>query len=479
MVRRAPLSIYRPVAAWTLAVLGPCALTAVFHLIGHSVNVGSALLILLCVALGVTTLGGRGPGLLASVTSVLLTMYFVAVPTGFSVHRVEDLVALVVFALVTLVTGFLVEKAAHQAQLALVARKQAKALGRSAAALVGHPNPLAALLEELRSAFDLEATALVERTDHGWRCIDACGATVVTTPDDGTSIDLADDGSVKLIISGNTVEPDQLAVLRAFGDQIAVARQAEQLRAEAARAAVIAEGDELRAALLRAVSHDLRTPLATIKASASGLLQTEVQFSASDQRELLVDIDQSADRLTRMVRDLLDMSRLQAGVMPLRLGPTALEEVVATALASLPTAHDRVEADISESLPLVMLDQGLFERAVANITSNAISWSPPSSMVSLAAHQMGDVVVLRIADHGPGVPREQHERIFVPFQRLGDRSNEAGAGLGLAIAKGFADAMAIDLRLEETVGGGLTMVMELPIAHEHSPNLSGRHEVSV
>jgi two-component system sensor histidine kinase KdpD len=238
------------------------------------------------------------------------------------------------------------------------------------------------------------------------------------------------------------------------------------LRADVANADVLAEADALRAALLRAVSHDFRTPLAIIKASASGLLHTDVDFTESDRRLLLHDIEGAADRLDRMVRDLLDMSRLQAGAVELTLSAVALEEVVAAALAGVPDAQHRVEVDVSESLPRVLADAALLERALANLVSNAVAWSPRDIPVRVVAGLVGTFIDLRVIDRGPGVAVEYRDRIFVPFQRLGDRSNDAGAGLGLAIAKGFVEAMGARLDLDDTPGGGLTLSIRLAVADE-------------
>src|SRR6185295_7272 len=246
----------------------------------------------------------------------------------------------------------------------------------------------------------------------------------------------------------------------------AMAVEARRLRVDAANADLLSEANALRAALLQAVSHDFRTPLATIKASASGLLHEEAAFSDSDRRLLLVDIDDAADRLDRMVRDLLDMSRLQVGALDLTLSSVALEEVVAAALGALSAAPGRVEVDVPESLPTVLADAALLERAVANLVSNALAWSPDGSPVKVQAGQIGSSIDLRIVDRGPGIPHDERERIFLPFQRLGDRSNDAGVGLGLAIARGFIEAMGARLSLDDTPGGGLTMTIRLQIADE-------------
>jgi two-component system sensor histidine kinase KdpD len=167
-----------------------------------------------------------------------------------------------------------------------------------------------------------------------------------------------------------------------------------------------------------------------------------------------------------MVRDLLDMSRLQVGALDLKLSSVALEEVVAAALSGLSVGAGRVEVDVAESLPMVLADPALLERAVANLVSNALAWSPDASPVKIQAGQIGSSIDLRIVDRGPGIPLDDRERIFLPFQRLGDRSNDAGVGLGLAIARGFIEAMGARLSLDDTPGSGLTMTVRLQIADE-------------
>jgi two-component system sensor histidine kinase KdpD len=339
-------------------------------------------------------------------------------------------------------------------------------LARSAATLVGAHDPLPDLLEQLRATFGLSGATVFERSDDGWWPTHASGHPQLLSPDEGTAIDISAAGNLRLVVSDNALQPQQLEVLRAFGDQLAMAVEARRLRTDAANADLLAEANALRAALLQAVSHDFRTPLATIKASASGLLQIGVEFSDDDRRQLLNDIEGAADRLDRMVRDLLDMSRLQAGAVELQLRAVALEEVVAAALTGIANANRRVEVVVSESLSTVSADAALLERAIANLVSNALAWSPVDVPVRVEAGQVGRSIDLRIIDRGPGVAPADRERIFLPFQRLGDRSTDAGAGLGLAIAKGFIEAMGARLVLDDTPGGGLTLTIRLNIAEE-------------
>jgi two-component system sensor histidine kinase KdpD len=233
---------------------------------------------------------------------------------------------------------------------------------------------------------------------------------------------------------------------------------------EAARTAeTLAVADRTRAALLAAVSHDLRTPLASAKAAVTSLRGTDVAWSPEEQAELLATADESLDRLARLVENLLDMSRLQAGALALSVQPVALEEVVPRALDSLGDDAHGVMTDLPESVPEVRADAALLERVVANLVSNALRHAPGSS-VHVTATASPQEVQLRVIDHGPGVPRAAYERIFAPFQRLGDTQADAGVGLGLALARGLIEAMEGSLRPEQTPGGGLTMVVTLPSA---------------
>ena len=219
----------------------------------------------------------------------------------------------------------------------------------------------------------------------------------------------------------------------------------------------------MRAAILQSVSHDLRTPLSSIKASVSSLLQHDIEWTDKDRAEFLATIDAEADRLNRVVGNLLDMSRLQSGAVQTSLRSVGLEEVVGATLASLSGLADVVVVDVPETLPLVRVDPALLERALANVVSNAIAWSPEGEKVRLEAAEVVGRLHIRVIDRGPGIALSQRERVFEPFQRLGDRSNDTGAGLGLAIAKGFVEVLGGTITLDDTPGGGLTVTIELPI----------------
>ena len=231
----------------------------------------------------------------------------------------------------------------------------------------------------------------------------------------------------------------------------------------------------MRAALLAAVSHDLRTPLASAKAAVTSLRSDDVQWAAEDRDELLATADESLDKLTRLVENLLDMSRLQAGAMSVFPRPADLGEIVARSLDDLGPGGKTVLVEMPADLPEVLVDPGILERVISNLIANALRYSPPGSPPLLTASSLGDQVELRVIDRGPGIPEEQASRMFVPFQRLGDTDNTTGIGLGLALSRGLTEAMEGTLEPEETPGGGLTMALSLPAVPGTAHTLPGEH----
>jgi len=253
-------------------------------------------------------------------------------------------------------------------------------------------------------------------------------------------------------------------VLEAFAGAAQTAYEGRRLSEQARSAVTLAGVDRQRTALLAAVGHDLRTPLASAKAAVTSLRSHDVEWTASDREELLLTADESLDRLARLVDDLLDMSRLNAGAMSVFSRPVALDEVVPRALDDLGPSGDGVAVDVPDDLPEVYADPGLLERVIANLVANAVRYSPPGVPPLVTGSRLGDRVELRVIDRGPGIPAAALDEVFAPFQRLGDTDNTVGVGLGLALSRGLTEAMGGELTPEETPGGGLTMVVALPTA---------------
>jgi two-component system sensor histidine kinase KdpD len=237
------------------------------------------------------------------------------------------------------------------------------------------------------------------------------------------------------------------------------------LRRDLARqAAQATEADRGRAALLAAVSHDLRAPLAAAKAAVSGLRSRDACLTADDREELLATAEESLDLLAHLAASLLDVSRLQAGALAVFPRPADLGEIVADSLDAFGPQARTVLADIPWGLREVMADPAIMERVIANLVGNALRYSPAASPPLVTARAVGDRVQLCVIDHGTGIPEADRKRVFLPFQRLGYPGDRTGVGLGLVVSRGLAEAMGGTVEPEETPGGGLTMVVSLPAA---------------
>jgi two-component system sensor histidine kinase KdpD len=337
---------------------------------------------------------------------------------------------------------------------------------RLAGALLAEDDPLPNIMEQLLTTFGLRSVAVLSPIDaHSWRVEAYAGEAVLERPEDATATSALPDDAV-FAYDGPNLTGDDRRVLNAFVAQLAVALASRQLRSEASAAVALAEADALRTALLRAVSHDLRTPLASIKASASTLLADDLHLDDETVHQLHETIDEEVDRLNEIVSNLLAMSRLQVGALQLAYSDVGLDEVVGRALVSLGERAGGVVVDVPDSLQRVRVDPALAERAIANVVDNALAWSPPEQPVRIEAAEVGDRVVLRVIDRGPGIPPADRDRVFQPFQRLGDARSRGGAGvgLGLAVARGFTEATGGGLQLEDTPGGGTTMTFTFEVA---------------
>jgi two-component system sensor histidine kinase KdpD len=460
--RRPRLSTRREVAGWLLALLGIPLLTLILVPLRTHVNLSTDMLLFLVLVVVVAVVGGLWPAVAAAIIASLAVNWFFTEPIHtFTIAEGQNLVALGTFLAVAVIVSSLVNKLAQRSADSAHARAEAEALARVAGGLVGDDDAVDQMLVHLRTTFELDAVSLLEPVDegHGYRVEASAGEPVPAEPYGHRAQSLP--GGALVVYDGPALTVEDERVLRVFTAQLGSALERRRLRAEAAEASALAEADQLRTAILRAVSHDLRTPLSSIKASATSLLQDDVDWSPEARHVFLATIDEEADRLNLLVGNLLDMSRLESGALEVARQPVALEEVVGRALDSLSHPAGPVDVQVSEQLPPVTADPVLLERVVANVVSNALRYTPENCPVRIEAGQVGDHVHLRVIDRGPGVRPSDRERIFEPFQRLGDRATGTGVGLGLAVARGFTDAMGGELILEDTPGGGLTTVISL------------------
>ena len=470
------LTIRRRLHGLLTAALLLAALTVLGTALRGDLTLGTDLLLYLLAVIVVSLVGGFWPALLSAVVaSLLLNFYFVPPIHTFTINEPQNVLSLAVFVLIATMVSQVVDLAADRTSQAARSSAEAETLSTLAGSLLRGESALPALLDRVRETFSVTSVSLLRREGNApssrgdgargiWTVVACTGPDPCSKPQEAdTEVPLGDE--LSLALRGRVLPAEDQRVLGAFASQVAVAYRERQL-VEAAEAAVpLAESDRMRTALLNAVSHDLRTPLATAKAALSGLSDKNITWSPEDERELLTTAGSALDRLTDLVTNLLDLSRLQAGVLSVFPRPVGLDDVVSSALAHVAGDH-AIDLDVPASLPEVLADPGLLERVVANLVQNAVRHSPPTNPVRVAGSYHDGRVELRVIDRGPGIPAAAQGQVFEPFQRLHDHatSEDAGVGLGLAIARGFAEAMAGDLALEDTPGGGLTMVVGMPVS---------------
>ncbi|MEH1166309.1 DUF4118 domain-containing protein [Micromonospora sp. CPCC 205539] len=471
----AALSRRRRLLGFALAGLGVPLLTLLLLTL-PDLTLTSDILLFLAGVVGVALVGGLWPALVAALGgSLLLNWFFTPPHHTLTIAEVDNLLALAVFVGVAVAVSWVVDVAARRTREAARAAADAQTLATVAGGVLRGERPLPALLDQLRETFGLRAVSVLElaeeasgrparaREEHAWCVVASVGDRPACTPDDGeTSVPV--DERITVVLSGRRLEAADRRIVEAFAAQAAIALRQERLAEEAATARPLAAADRMRTALLAAVSHDLRTPLASAKAAVTSLRSHDIEFDEQDREELLETAEESLDRLARLVGNLLDMSRLQAGVLGITATAIGLEDAVPLALDELGPVAATVGTDIPADLPAATADPGLLERVLVNVIANALRFSPPGQPPTVTASAHAGQVELRVIDRGPGIPEDQWEHVFLPFQRLGDRDNQTGVGLGLALSRGLAEAMGGSITPETTPGGGLTMVLRLPAA---------------
>ncbi|MFD5825105.1 DUF4118 domain-containing protein [Lentzea sp. NPDC060358] len=458
-----PLPLRRRLFGWALALVLPAAVTGLGMLWRAELDFSTDLVAFLLVTCVVAIAGGLGPALSCAVLGAgLLNFFFTEPYYSLQVRTPENVITLAAMVIVATVVALTVDRAARLAEQGARARTEAALLASYSRTVLTSPYPLARLLEKIRENFGLDSVALLERRSGAWERVACVGPRPCDEPDEADA-DVPVTSDVHLALRGRVLPASDQRVLEAAAGQALMALRQQRMTDETRDAHRKVETSELRTALLSAVGHDLRTPLTSIKAAIGSLRDPSLPLSTEDVGELMATVEESADRLTGLVDNLLDSSRLATGSVEPVLRPVGYYEVVAKALAGL---GGEVAVQVAEDLPHVRADLGLLERVVANVVDNALRHGSPSP-VAIRASRHGAVVELRVVDHGPGLPKNAGDRVFAPFQRLGDRSGP-GVGLGLSVARGFTAAMGGEISAEDTPGGGLTVVISLPV-HEEGP----------
>ncbi|WP_433732945.1 ATP-binding protein [Nocardia sp. CA-129566] len=463
-MRRYSLMPRQPIRAWLAAVLVPVLVSVICSVVDGYLQLGGLSALFFIGVVAVALLGGVVPAALSALLSgMLLNWFFVEPRYSLTIAEPDSFVTVVVLLIVAVAVAALVDVAAKQTRQARRASHQAELLTLFAGAVL-HGADLPNLLEQVRETYGLRAVSM--------QCGDEVIAAVGTSPpqraSEAETAIQAGDATSWLLLAGRPLAATDRPVLNAVANQAAGLVRQSRLAEEASAAAALLEADRLRRALLSAVSHDLRTPLAGAKAAVSSLRSDDIEFSPEDTVELLETIEESVDQLTALVGNLLDSSRLAVGVVQPQFRRVYMDEVVHQALVSVGmgarglrrAAMDRVKVEVGEVS--VRADSGLLERVLANLIDNALRHSTRDTPVRVTAERDGDRVSIAVIDVGPGVPPGAEEQLFEPFQRLGDRDNTTGVGLGLSVVRGFVEAMGGTVHAEPTPGGGLTMIVDLP-----------------
>lgn len=457
-----PIPARRRLAGFIAGALSLTVLTILLASARQDVSVSSALSLFLLAVVVVAAVGGSGPAVATAVAAPLVANWFLIPPFHtLRIGEAQNVLALIVFVSVALIVSRFVSTAATRTAEAARLRDEAATLAALAGS--GGPDPLKSIAAQLQQSFELEGVSVLRVDDEGMATVEAsAGPRAPATVEEAT---FHEPISTEVILAGTgrTLTADDHRVLRSFVQQLSKAIEQHRLASLAAQAETLDRADELRTSLLRAVSHDLRTPLAGIKASVSSLRQTDVEWPEQARAEFLAGIEENTDRLTEIVVNLLDLSRLQAGALRPQVRNVALDDVVSAALHSLGSKADGVKVDLGCGGVDALADAALLERVIANLVANALAWSPPEQTVHMRVHRRFDKIQLYVIDHGPGIRPRDRATVLQPFHRLDDSTSQGGLGLGLAIARGFTDAMGATLGLQDTPGGGLTAVVSLPV----------------
>ena len=453
-----PLGRQRLVAGLVLSVVLPLLLTTALHRLSDPDQLPLDVLLFLAVTVLVALIGGLVPALVAALVGFLLMNWFFTPPTGhFTISEAGNIVALVVFVAVAIGVATVVDRASRRAADAVRARTEAATLGSLSRSVLTGADTAEAIVARLQETFGQRAVSLLERGPAGWTVLASAGAGPVSAPDEGDTRVEVDDDHV-LVLCGSPLRATDRRILEGFAVQTGLVLEYRRLRERDLRAATLERAEATSTAILRAVSHDLRTPLATMRTAVDGLVSGSLD--PADQKELIGAVEASTAQLEGLIDNLLDLSRIQSGLLHPALRDLSLEEVLPLAVTGHPP--DTVSLELDESTPVVRTDPGLLERVVANLVANAVRVSD-GEPVRVLVHVVPEAVEVLVVDRGPGVSPLLRERMFEPFQRLGDTS-PGGLGLGLAVARGLTEAMAGTLTAEDTPGGGLTMVLSIPRA---------------
>ena len=450
----------------TAAVAFPAVVTGLAALPGE-VSTSSAAMAFVLAVTSAAVVAGMPAGLAASLLSFLSLNFFFTPPVGtFSVGKTEDLVALGVFLLVSATVGALVSRALAQRARAEEREREARLLQHLGTRLLsGEP------AEEVLDRFGAAAIDLLGLARYEAEIPDGPSVSKGTSGS-GSLVEerfplMVGDREIGVIRTfvepGNELGEPERQVVSTFAAQLSLAFEGTRMATLARTSKLDADRSKMQAALLSSVTHDLRTPLASITASVTGLLDSDAAFDDAQRHDLLETIRQEAERLNRLVGNLLDLSRLRAGALTPSRRPAQVDEIIEGVLARMePQLREhRLKVLLRESLPQVPVDVVQLDQVLTNLLENAAKYSPKGTEINVATARWEDTVQVRIADQGGGIPADQRTEVFEPFARGTDDGR--GSGLGLAIARAVVQAHGGTIWAEGAPGGGTAIVFRLPV----------------
>ena len=430
---------------YPLSVATIASLTFALVPLRDDLSVSTALSIYLLGVVATTAITGRNPGLLTAILAPGVANWFIIPPYHtFRINRSENILELAVFVSVAAVVSAFVSLAANRARQAARAEHESRSLARLAE--LSQFDPVEQIVDLIAETFEFETVLLVMDAD----VIDPTTKLFDVAP------------GLRLGVRGRQLDADDSRLLQSFIAQLRKSIEQREVRRLALEAESLSRADELRTAILRSVSHDLRTPLASIKAAVSSLRQDDVVWSDEAEDEFLESIEAETDRLTRLITNLLDLGRLEAGVLTPIARPCSIDTILETVVADV-TDRGRLDVLLSSDLPDLMVDAALVERALDNLVGNALKYSPPDARVTISGQVVADHLEILVVDCGPGIPAPQRDVVIRPFHRLDDTKQAGGLGLGLAIADRLLAAVGGRLELRDTPSGGLTTAALLPL----------------
>ncbi|WP_072315161.1 sensor histidine kinase [Agrococcus sp. Marseille-P2731] len=454
----APLSGRRQLAGWALAVLGVPMLTWMLDAGSEQASVTADALLLQLWVVVVALVGGIWAATFAALLAGVLFLVVLVEPRfTFVVAEPWHVVAVVVLFVSALLVSWVVDRAARTTRAAGRSAAESELLAAISSGVLGGQGSIQVALTRTREALGLTGVRLLQ----GERVVALDGEPADGAGESGrapTTVPVGDDSMLEL--HGRMLDAGERRILDVVVHQLAASLRHRSVAAIASELEPLAAQDRVRSALLRAVSHDLRRPLAAATASVGALRSSTISLGEADRAELLATAGESLATLGALVTDLLDVSRIDAGALAVATRAIDVEDAIAPALDEVGASPDAIALKLG-AVPQVVADPVLLQRVLVNLLSNAMRHSPARVPVTIVASAFGEAVEVRIADRGPGIAPDERDRAFVPFQRLGDTDNDTGLGLGLALSRGFAEAMGGELAAETTPGGGLTMVVRL------------------